>query len=89
MEARWGKVNPHFVGRKAEIKAICRVAQKMSAGQENLPEMYFIWGETGSGKSDFLVQTFAMMRKLLVTTIKRVILSRNVSNEGDELVPFR
>ena len=88
MEARWGKVNPHFVGRKAEMKHVCHVAQEMSF-QCGPSKMFFIWGETGSGKSDYLVKAVSLIRKLMVTMKKGLIVTRNVSNEGDALVPFR
>ena len=87
-EARWGKVNPLFVGRKNEMMRVCNLAHEM-AKTKGPAKMFFVWGETGSGKSDFLVQTISLMRKKLVTMRKRVILTRNVGNEGDSLVPFR
>ena len=87
-EARWGKVNPQFVGRENDIQCVCKIAQKM--GTTTGPaKMCFVWGTSGSGKSDFLVQVVAKMRKLLSIMNKRVIITRNISNVGDSLVPFR
>ena len=87
-EARWGKVNPVFVGRKEEMRRVCKLAQEMTLMQTPT-KIFFVWGESGSGKSDFLVQTVAVMRKMLVTLRMKVILTRNIGNEGDSLVPFR
>ncbi len=87
-EARWGKVNPVFVGRKEEIRRVCKLAQEMTLTQSPT-KMFFVWGESGSGKSDYLVQTVAWLRKFLVPKKMRVILTRNIGNEGDSLVPFR
>jgi hypothetical protein len=87
-EARWGKVNPRFVGRRLEIKKVCKLAQEMSVDQSPA-KMFLVWGDSGSGKSNFLVQTVAIVRKVLVTSKKRVIVTRNVSNDGDALIPFR
>ena len=87
-EARWGKVNPRFVGRRLEIKKVCKLAQEISIKQSPA-KMFLVWGESGSGKSNFLVQTVAIVRKVLVTSKKRVIVTRNVSNDGDALIPFR
>ena len=87
-EARWGKVNPMFVGRKEEIKEICILAQNM-AYRKGPAKMFFVWGESGSGKSDFLVQTTSIMRRLLLTTKKKVIIKGNIGNEGDSMIPFR
>lgn len=87
-EARWGKSNPHFVGRKEEINQLCRLAEDI-ASEKGQARMFFVWGESGCGKSDFLVQTIAKMREQLITKRKRVVLTRNVGNEGDSLIPFR
>lgn len=87
-EARWGKVNPMFVGRKNEIGRSCQIAQDI-ATMKGESKMFFVWGETGAGKSDFLVQAIASMRKRLATMKKSVIVTRNVGNDGDALVPFR
>ena len=87
-EARWGKVNPHFVGRKSEMRRVCRLAQEMAL-QQGPARTFFVWGETGSGKSDFLVKTVALMRKILVRLKKKVIITKNIGNDGDALIPFR
>ena len=87
-EVRWGKANPRFVGRGLEIKRVCKLAQEMSAKQSPA-KMFLVWGDSGAGKSNFLVQTVATVRKILVTAKKRVIVTRSVSNDGDALVPFR
>ena len=86
-EARWGKANPQFVGRRDEMKRVCKLAQEMVV-TKGPAKMFFVWGETGSGKSDFLVQTIALMRKKLITMKKGVMLTRNVGSEGDSLVLF-
>mmetsp|Transcript_20356 Transcript_20356/g.23384 ORF Transcript_20356/g.23384 Transcript_20356/m.23384 type:complete len:1580 (-) Transcript_20356:160-4899(-) len=86
-EARWGKANPHFVGRKKEMKSVCKLANEMSTNQGRA-KMFLVWGETGSGKSNFLVQTVALIRKILVISRKKVIVTRHICNDGDSLVPF-
>lgn len=87
-ETRWGKVNPHFVGRENEMEQVCSIAHDMTLS-EGPCRVFFVWGETGSGKSDFLVQTIARVRKSIFTSRKRLIIARNVANEGDVLIPFR
>lgn len=88
IEARWGKVNPMFVGRKEEIKRICSFAYRMVMKKVRA-RMFFVWGESGSGKSDFLVQTTSIMRRLLVVTKKKIMVKGSIGNEGDSMVPFR
>lgn len=87
-ESRWGNANPQFVRRKDKIKQVCRFAQEM-AEVKGESRMFIVWGESGSGKTDFLVQMVSSMRKLLVTKRKQAIFYRNISNEGDLLIPFR
>ncbi len=87
-EARWGKVNPHFVGRRDEMNHLCDLAKKMAVKQ-GPPKLFFVWGESGSGKSDFLVQTVAHTRKSLISMRKGVVVLRNIGSDGDALVPFR
>ena len=87
-EARWGKVNPVFVGRRHEMKRVCKLAQEMVV-TKGPAKVFFVWGESGSGKSDFLVQTISLVRKHLMTMRKGIMLTRNVGSEGDSLVPFR
>eukprot|EP00551_Chaetoceros_affinis_P009847 CAMPEP_0203685194 /NCGR_PEP_ID=MMETSP0090-20130426/48420_1 /ASSEMBLY_ACC=CAM_ASM_001088 /TAXON_ID=426623 /ORGANISM="Chaetoceros affinis, Strain CCMP159" /LENGTH=1325 /DNA_ID=CAMNT_0050554381 /DNA_START=512 /DNA_END=4489 /DNA_ORIENTATION=- len=86
-EAQWGKVNPRFVGRRNEIKSVCKLAQEMAI-QYGPTKMFFVSGESGAGKSDFLVQTVAIMRRLLVTLKRSVVVKGNIGKEEDTLVPF-
>jgi len=87
-EAKWGKVNPKFVGRKEEMGQVCKLALDMS--QCGCPsKLLFVWGDSGSGKSSFIVHAIDKARKVLMTNMKRVVITRNISSEGDSLVPFR
>ena len=51
--------------------------------------MVFVWGESGSGKSAFVVHAIHEARKLLIAKQKIVTITRNATSEGDSLVPFR
>ena len=88
-EAMWGKINPNFVGRRNEMKELCKLAQEMSSEKGCPVKLQMVMGDSGSGKSAFIVQTVAVMKKLLLSSGKRTIVARNVSNEGDKMVPFR
>ena len=87
-ESRWGKVNPHFVGRKSEMQRVSAIARAMAVS-EGPCRILVVWGDSGAGKSDFLVQTVSLVRRLIFTSRRRLILTRNVGNEGDVLIPFR
>ena len=41
------------------------------------------------GKSTLMVQSTALVRAMAKKLRKRVIITRNISNEGDSRVPFR
>ena len=87
-ESRWGKVNPNFVGRKVEMEKLSKLALGMS--RMELPsKMIFIQCDSGIGKSSFVVQAIAEVRKSLKVRMIDVVISRNVCADGDSLVPFR
>jgi len=87
-EARWGKVNPKFVGREKEMKAVCKLALGMT--KEKCPsKILFLSGESGSGKSAFVVHAIAKARTVLMKNRRSAVITRNISSEGDSLVPFR
>ena len=70
------------------MKNVCDLAKNMSTLQ-GPAQMFFVWGETGSGKSDFLVQTVALTRKVLVSIRSANIILRHIGSDGDSLIPFR
>jgi len=86
-ETRWGKVNAKYVGRKKEMETVCSLAVEMSRA-ECKSNMFFLWGESGAGKSSFVVHTIVRVRKELFLKKKRPIITRNVCCECDTLVPF-
>ena len=87
-EARWGRADPKFVGRKKEIDIICNISKNVT-GENNQPHVVFVWGESGYGKSSFIVQAITKVRSILLSMRKRVVITRHISSEGDMLVPFR
>ena len=87
-ERRWGEVNPHFVGRKAEVDKVVHLAEDMASSSNAPAKMYFCTGGSGSGKSALVVQTIALLSKAMTRAGKDTIVTRNVSNEGDSHVLF-
>jgi len=87
-ERRWGAVNPYFVGRKDEMGMVLNLAKTMAQSYRAPAKMYFLVGDSGSGKSSVVVQTIAILSKGLRVSGKNIIITRNVSNEGDSHVPF-
>jgi len=86
-EAQWGKINPKFVGREDEINKVLEIATQMSE-TEGPAKMFFIWGESGSGKSNFLVKTVDITRRHLIALKKNVIVTRYIGNDENSFVPF-
>ena len=77
-----------FVGRKDEMEQVCNIALEMA--QEECPSrIFFVWGESGAGKSTFAVHTIAKVHKALASARRSSIITRNVCSDGDNLVPFR
>jgi len=82
---RWGAVDPHFVGRKKEVDFVCNLAMQM-VSSNGPAKMFFLEGDSGSGKSSVLVKTIAAVSKAL--SEKNVVVTRNISSEGDSMFPF-
>ncbi len=87
-ETKWGKVNPKFVGRKKEMEEVCQLALQIGR-RRSRSKMCFVWGESGAGKSSFVVQTIAKVHKKLKTTRRNALITRNMCGDGDALIPFR
>ena len=54
-----------------------------------ISKLFFIDAMSGSGKSSLIMHTTELVRDMVKQTNKRLIVARNVSNEGDSRIPFR
>jgi len=86
-EKRWGKATRDFVGRVDELDTILRWAKDI-AYSDGESKMLFIQAKSGFGKSALVVQALSDIRKMGLKNRKRVIITRNISNEGDRMIPF-
>jgi len=83
----WGQAKRNFIGRENEIKSIlCTAKDVMFHGP--ISKLFFMSALSGSGKSTLMVQTTALVRAMAKKLQKRVIITRNISNEGDTRIPF-
>ena len=83
----WGQAKRNFIGRENEIKSIlCTAKDVMFHGP--VSKLFFMSALSGSGKSTLMVQTTALVRAMAKKLQKRVIITRNISNEGDTRIPF-
>jgi len=87
-EKRWGKATRDFVGRVDELDTILRWAKDVAYSDAE-SKMLFIQAKSGFGKSALVVQALSDIRKMGLKNRKRVIITRNISNEGDRMIPFR
>lgn len=87
-EKRWGTLQPYFVGRKREVDIVCNLAKEMIAKEGCPSKMFFMSGGSGSGKSSVVVHTIAVLSKVMLQSRKNFVITRNISNEGDSIVPF-
>ncbi|KAL7554113.1 hypothetical protein ACHAWF_017514, partial [Thalassiosira exigua] len=96
---RWGRVRKDFVGREEETKRIMRVAKDMGGGgggsgggggrgERRAAKMIFVEAASGTGKSALIVQATEHVRAMMRRMDRRVVVTRNVSNEGDSRIPF-
>ena len=86
---QWGSVRKNFVGRAKEIKDIMRLAKDLAVHDGTASKMLFISAVSGTGKSTLMVNATEHVRAMMKKMDKRVIVTRNVSREGDTRIPFR
>jgi hypothetical protein len=82
---RWGKAIEDFVGRTSEVESIVRFANECAyTGKES--KMLLIQAESGTGKSALMLQAISKVKNICK---KRLIITRNISNQGHRMIPFR
>lgn len=86
-ENEWGHTKRNIVGREKEIKEIMLVAKDMALTRM-ASKVLFVSAASGTGKSTLVVQSTERVRAMVKKMKKRVIVTRNISNEGDSRVPF-
>jgi len=86
-ENEWGHTKSNIVGREKEMKDIMRVAKDMALSRK-ASKFLFVSAASGTGKSTMMVQSTERVRAMVKRMKKRVIVTRNISNDGDSRVPF-
>jgi hypothetical protein len=87
-DTHWGRLKKDFIGRVNETKAIMRLAKDVEF-HGTASKMLFISAVEGSGKSTLMVQATEHVRAMMKKMDKRLIVTRNISNDGDSRLPFR
>ncbi len=86
-ENEWGHTKRYIVGREKEMKEIMLVAKDMTL-TKMASKVLFVSAASGTGKSTLVVQSTERVRAMVKKMKKRVIVTRNISNDGDSRVPF-
>lgn len=87
-EKRWGKVRSDIVGRVLEMSELVSIVRDLAC-KRSQTKLVFLSAASGTGKSALLVQTIGKMRRMGVRNRRSIIIIRNVSNDGDHMIPFR
>ncbi|KAK1736676.1 adenylate/guanylate cyclase domain-containing protein [Skeletonema marinoi] len=80
-ENEWGQTKTNIVGRETEMKEIMRVAKDMALSRI-ASKFLFVSAASGTGKSTLMVQSTERVRAMVKKMKKRVIVTRNISNDG-------
>ena len=83
----WGHTKSNIVGREKEMKEIMLVAKDVALTRI-ASKFLFVSAASGTGKSTLMVQSTERVRAMVKRMKKRVIVTRNISNDGDSRVPF-
>jgi hypothetical protein len=81
-------LNQTFVGRTSELKHILHIA-KETILHGSISKLLLVTAISGSGKSTFMSQATELVRGMVNKMNRRVIITGNVSYEGDSIIPFR
>uniref|UniRef100_A0A7S1YK06 Guanylate cyclase domain-containing protein n=1 Tax=Grammatophora oceanica TaxID=210454 RepID=A0A7S1YK06_9STRA len=87
LERSWGRVQPNFVGRKPEILRFLNTGRALAL---SVSPSKFVWvtGGVGMGKSSVVVHALEHIRRIMKTNRRRLIVTKTVAKESDQLVPF-
>jgi len=86
-ENKWGQAEKNFVGRANEIKQIMRVAKSV-VNNSPVSKLLLVEAMSGTGKSTLMVQATEHVKAMIKKMNRKVIVTRNISNEGDSRIPF-
>jgi hypothetical protein len=78
----------NFFGRAGELKQILRIAKEVTL-HDSTSKLLLVTAMSGSGKSTLMIQATELVRAMVKKMHRQVIITRNISNEGDSMIPFR
>jgi class 3 adenylate cyclase len=87
-ERRWGVPEPHFVGHNASIDQLCQTCNDMAKSLPMASKIGLITGESGMGKSTFLVQCIDQIKNNMESNGSDVIIAQHVALDSEILIPL-
>ena len=78
----------NFFGRAGELKQILHIAKEVTL-HDSTSKLLLVTAMSGSGKSTLMIQATELVRAMVKKMHRQVIITRNISNEGDSMIPFR
>lgn len=88
LERSWGRIQPNFVGRGKEIKALMRMARDILSAEEPKSRLVFVASQSGMGKSTMIAHGIAHIRNFMGENTRRLVITKHVGKESRSLLPF-
>jgi hypothetical protein len=88
LERSWGRIQPNFVGRETEIKALMGMARDIVSAEEPHSRLVFVASQSGMGKSTMVAHAIEHIRNLIGDNTRRLVITKHVGKESHSLLPF-
>lgn len=88
LERSWGRIQPNFVGREQEIKAMMGMARDIVSQEEPQSRLVFVASQSGMGKSTMVAHAIEHIRNYIGDNARRLVITKHVGKESHSLLPF-
>lgn len=88
LERSWGRIQPNFVGRETEIKALMGMARDIVSAPTPKSRLVFVASQSGMGKSTMVAHAIEHIRNLIGDNTRRLVITKQVGKESHSLLPF-
>jgi len=88
LERSWGRIQPNFVGRETEIKAMMSMARDIVSSQKPHSRLVFVASQSGMGKSTMVAHAIEHIRNMIGNDARRLVITKHVGKESSSLLPF-
>jgi len=88
LERSWGRIQPNFVGREPQIKALMGMARDIVSSDEPHSRLVFVASQSGMGKSTMVAHAIEHVRNFIGDDTRRLVITKHVGKESNSLLPF-